>query len=694
MDDYSAESDRIGKSRAIPSDSRRPAAGFRVVAPCGLPQLLSRVLEWITTDLTATADSMTPSPFGMPDRRSIASASAARAIWLGSMRSVFLWGAAITVVLTVGLIGYTLARVSGLEHLRVLAEHRLDVVAASLDGELARFEYLPSLLEMNSSVSRLIDAPASGDLRNEVNLYLHGINATAGATTVYVLNQAGLCLAASDWDEPGTPLGTNLSFRPYMRDALAFGKGRFYGVGITSGLAGYYMSYALQSNGRQHGVATVKISLDKTEQAWRKLPGNVLVMDERGVSILSSQPTWKFRPLVPLTQRLRDDIATARPYGKAELVPLDWKGEASVPGETAIANLGGTRYFTVNRKLQHATWSLIVLEDTAPTYSAARNLGVTAALITAVLLLLAILQWQRQRSLRHRLANQAALQAAHDALESRVKDRTAELVEANEHLADEVSSRVAIESNLRATQDELVHAGKMAVLGQLSAGMVHEINQPLAAMRTLSDNACVFIGQGRSDEACSNLRRVAQLTDRLGLVTHQLTVFAHKARQPPKPAVIQHAIAGAQFLLSHRLRERDVELETKLWPASLAALTDEVRLEQVLVNIIGNGIDAVSDRPVRRIVIEAKQTGDRCVLTVTDTGTGIRADVLSRLFEPFVTTKSVGTGLGLGLVISAHIVRDSGGTLRAANLDAGGACFVIELPVATEVVDLRRRAIA
>ncbi len=592
------------------------------------------------------------------------------------------WASAIAVVLTIGSIGYVVAMKSGLDRLQVVAAHRLDVVAASLDGELARFEYLPSLLEMNPSVSRLIDTPSDSDLRNEVNLYLHGINATAGATTVYVLNRAGLCLAASDWNEPGTPLGANLSFRPYMREALAVGHGRFYGVGITSGLAGYYMSYALQSRGQQHGVATVKITLDKTERAWSKLPGNVVAIDERGVAILSSQPAWKFRPVTPLTQRLRDDIANARPYGKAELLPLDWKVEERLSAETAIVSLGGTRYFSATRELEHAAWKLVVLEDTAATYAAARNLGVTVALITSVLLLLAVLQWQRQRSVRHRLVNQAALQAAHDALESRVNERTAELVEANEHLAEEVGSRKAIESHLRATQDELVHAGKMAVLGQLSAGMVHEINQPLAAMRTLSDNACAFIGQGRTDEACSNLRRVAQLTDRLGSVARQLTVFAHKARQPPKPAVLQHALASAQFLLSHRLRERDVEIETSISPEDLAALADEVRLEQVLVNLIGNGIDAVSGGPVRRIRVEATQAGGRCIVSVSDTGPGIRADVLSRLFEPFVTTKVAGAGLGLGLVISAHIVRDSGGSLKASNLDGGGARFVIDLPLA------------
>lgn len=593
-----------------------------------------------------------------------------------------IWTTASVLVLAAGLAAYAAALDTALDRLQVVAAHRLDVLAASLDGELARFEYLPSLLEMNPGVARLVDAPEDVDLRREVNLYLHGINATSGATTVYVLDQAGLCISASDWNMPGTPLGMNLSFRPYMRDALTTGHGRFYGVGVTSGLAGYYMSYALQSGGRQHGVATVKISLDKAESAWSKLPGHVLVLDERGVAILASRSAWKYRPTAPLTERLRHDITEARPYGKATLVPLDWRVEEGPTGDTSIVEMAGIRYLAATRELRHAAWKLIVLEDTAPTYGTARTFGATAALLTSVVLLLASLRWQRRRSIHHRLANQAALQAAHDALESRVEQRTAELREANVHLAGEVISRRQIELDLLATQDELVHAGKMAVLGQLSAGMVHEINQPLAAMRTLSDNACVFIQQGRMEDACSNLRRVAQLTDRLGSVTGQLRGFAYKSRQLDRPAVVRVALANAQFLLAHRLREWQVDLVVAIDPPDLAVSADEVRLEQVLVNLIGNGIDALSAVSRRRIVVEASRSGERCQIVVSDTGPGIPAVVLARMFEPFMTTKSTGAGLGLGLVISAHIVRDSGGTLQAHNIEGGGARFAIDLPLA------------
>ncbi len=585
-----------------------------------------------------------------------------------SVHAFALWTTAVLLVALAGVFAYTTVVRSSVEDLRNVADHRLDVIAASLDGELARFDYLPPLLEVNSNIVRLFDEAPDAVVRDEVNRYLHSINATAGSTTVYVLNLNGICLAASDWDQSGTPLGMDLSFRPYMRDALASGWGRFYGVGITSGVAGYYMSYALHRNGKPIGVAVVKISLEKSEREWSKLPGDVLVLDQRGVAILSSQPHWKYRPIRSLEGAELRDVAMARPYGKATLAPLDWAMELQVSREASLVRVGGAQYLVDTRELGRPRWRLLVLEDTGATKVAARNVGIASSLAALALLLAAIALTQRQRLLRHRLANQALLQAAHDALESRVSERTSELTKANSQLA--------------LTQNELVHAGKMAILGQLAAGMVHEINQPLTALRTLSDNACVLIEHGRTDEASANMLRIGQVTERLGVVVGQLKIFAHKSTQSPAPVILQRAVDGALLLLSHRLRKGRVELRTDIAPADLRVLADQSRLEQVLVNLIGNGIDAVALENERWISMEATRTKGRCVIVIQDSGPGIAADVLHHLFEPFVTTKPAGMGLGLGLVISAHIVRELGGTLNATNEPAGGASFVIDLPSA------------
>lgn len=595
-------------------------------------------------------------------------------------------GIALALVATAAISTYTIAARAGLERLHKAAQHRLDLVAAGIDSELARFNYLPSLLEMNRDVFRLLDNPDHPQLRDDINRLLKEINATAGTSVLYVLDLAGTGVAASDWNEPSSPIGIDLSFRPYVRDALKHGRGRFYGVGITSGRAGYYLSYVLYAQGRQRGIATAKVSLEATEQTWNDLPGEVLLVDERNVAILSSRQEWKYRPLAPLTQPVLADIARMRPYGRSDLVPLDWQVERHLAGDADIVGVSGTSYLVTGRPMNQGSWRLRMMDDIAPVQASARNLGITAALAMAVLQLLAVVLWQRQRALHQQLANRAALQAAHDSLESKVIVRTAELRSTNAQLASEVEMRKATEANLRATQTELLHAEKMAVLGQMSTGMVHEINQPLAALHTLSDNACVLLDQERFTEVRRNLQRIVHIVERLGRVTYQLKAFAHKSTTPRVPVPVQRTIANAQFLVAQRLRESDVEIEVMTQPERLAALVEEARLEQVLVNLLGNAIDAMAGSPMRRLRIdstaESTAAGERCIITVSDTGPGIREDILPRLFQPFITSKPAGAGLGLGLMISAHIVRDFGGTLKAYNLSGGGACFVIDLPLA------------
>jgi two-component system C4-dicarboxylate transport sensor histidine kinase DctB len=592
------------------------------------------------------------------------------------------WSIMLAATIVVALVARGVALHMGLERLRGAAQHRLDMISAQLDSEQARFDYLPSLLEMTPSIFRLLDAPNDAALRGEVNRYLQGVNATAGASTLYVLDEAGVGVAAADWNEASTPIGVDLSFRPYVQDALSLGRGRFYGVGVTSTRAGYYLSYALFANGRRRGVATVKVDMEDMQQAWSKLPGIVLLADQRGVIILSSREDWKFRPLAPLAPQVLVDIAKIRPYGHAALVPLTWNTRPLLNPDADVVGVDKLRYLVTERRVNQEQWRLLVLDDVEPVQSGARLVGVSFALAMAALWLLGVTLWQRRRAVRQQLASRAALQAAHDSLETGIALRTLELRSANTLLRDEVEARKAIEADLRATQNELVHAGKMAALGQMSAGMVHELNQPLGALRTLSDNACVLLDQQRTGDVRSNLQRISNLVDRLGRLTYQLKAFAHKADAPRTPVAVAQAIANAQFLVSHRMRAHGVTFDVQLPVPALTVLADDARLEQVLANLLGNAIDAMSASPERRLLVVAHAVDGRCVIAVSDSGPGIRLDMLPRLFEPFTTTKPAGEGLGLGLMISAHIVREFGGSLRACNPEAGGARLMIELPLA------------
>jgi len=303
----------------------------------------------------------------------------------------------------------------------------------------------------------------------------------------------------------------------------------------------------------------------------------------------------------------------------------------------------------------------MALDDLAPTRAAARYAAITASLAMSVLLLIAVTLWQRRRAVRQKLASQAALQAAYDSLESTVVARTAEL---------------------RAAQSDLVHAGKMGVLGQMSAGMVHELNQPLTALRTLSDSAGVLLDHERIDDARVNLQRITGMVDRLARLTSRLKAFAHKSDLPAQPVPLLRSIGDAQALLGAELKQHGVRVEIEVWPTDLAVMADEATMSSVLVNLMRNAIDAMQEAPDRVLSVTARVEGGRATLTVADTGPGIRADILPRLFEPFVSSKPAGSGLGLGLVISAQLVRAFDGTLQASNRDEGGASFVVNLPAA------------
>lgn len=571
--------------------------------------------------------------------------------------------AALALVVATSWLGYAVAFQRGLDHLHVAAQQRLAMEAARLDGHLSRFEYLPSLLETSPSVFQLLGSPQDTALQQSVSLYLKSINLLAGADNLYVLDVSGDTLAAADFEQPGTPVGRNLAYRPYVSEALASGRGTFFGIGITSARAGYYLSYALKDGGATRGIATVKVNLDSFEREWRNADGDLLLLDERQVTILASRDEWRYRPMAPLSVQMRDEISRSRPYGNHDLTPLGWTVVAPSKGGASRVTIGSGAYTVSELPINRGLWKLVLLDDEAPIRQTALVIGAMSGLASIVALLAVGLVMQRRRWIRQRLANQAALQAANDMLEIRVQERTAEL---------------------RAAQDELVHAGKLAALGQMSAGIVHELNQPLAALQTAADNAILLVDRGSIGDARGNLTRIGELVRRLGRLTSQLRVFAYKSSRPFDVVSVEHAVAESLKILAARVKDGGVELVTDV-DANLCVLADQTRLEQLLCNIVANALDAVEGAERKSILIRARREDGknaRCLIAISNSGPAIASVVLQRMFEPFVTTKPAGKGLGLGLMLSNHIARSFGGELRARNLTSGGAEFVVILPLA------------
>jgi two-component system C4-dicarboxylate transport sensor histidine kinase DctB len=571
-----------------------------------------------------------------------------------------------------------------IEDLRHDGAQRLELYLTGLEAALARYDYLPTVLALNGDVIRLLQHPGDASSIPDANRYLAQVNGEAETSAIYLLDLEGRVLASSNWNDAVSFIGVNLAYRPYFQDALNGRSGRFYGIGTTGGEPGYFFSHGIHDGGRMLGVAAVKVSLDQFERTWTDSSDIVIVADRHGVVLLSPEPSWKFKTLRPISPETMAIFQATRQYEGATLerIPL---AEAEVLGAgVRIVTLDRRRFLAHTRTMAETGWDVTILSDLAPAAVLARNTGAAAAFALGFLLLLSVYLLERRQAVRASLAAKEALQRAHDELERKVAARTADLLAANERLQGEVAERLRADRVLREAQGELVQAGKMAIVGQLASGITHELNQPLAALRTLSDNAKVLLERNRLDDVQRNLALISELTDRMGKITGELKAFARKSAPQLAPVPVRRAIANAIFLVEHSLRKEDVELVQDSSMNEVYAIGESNRLEQVLINLASNAIDAMKGAPVRRLEIAVVEKGAKVAISVRDTGPGIAPDAMPRLFEPFFTTKAPGAGLGLGLAISARIVREFGGTLVAANRPKGGAEFTLELAAATE----------
>jgi len=559
------------------------------------------------------------------------------------------------------------------DKLRLAGSQRLDAYAVSLENLLSKYDFLPGTLQLNRDVIALLEHPRNEELRDDVNAYLEQLNRQSGSTTIYIVNLDGVTQAASNWRSIHSFVGDHVAFRPYVRDALRGMPGGFYGVGTTNGEPGYFFAHGIYKDGRIVGVATVKVNIERLERSWEQGTSKVLLADANGVVFLSSVPAWKYRTLAPLTAAATAELAASRQYAGHALPPLGIRELRRLDGEAAIVTLPEAPKVPVlsqTRSLAPRHWQFVYLSDLGSARASARNVFLFALLLQALLLMLVLYGRQRRQTREH--------------LEAMVAERTTSLREMTQNLSEENSVRRVAEEKLRRAQSELVQAGKMAVLGQMAAGITHELNQPLTALRTMSDNAQVLIERGRLEEAKGNLATISQLVGRMGALTGQLRQFARKSDASFTAVPVVASINAALFLVERRVEQERVNYQMTVRDQDVHALCDSNRLEQVLVNLFNNALDAMTDSETRALTVSVLRANGRAQIVVTDTGPGVPEEIRAHLFEPFFTTKPQGKGLGLGLAISEQIVREFGGELRAEAPEAGGARFVIVLPLAEQ----------
>ena len=604
--------------------------------------------------------------------------------WL--LRRFVLWLLVLVCCLGLALLVWRWTENAAIDKLRLAGAQRLDSYAVSLENLLSKYDFLPGTLELNKDVIALLQQPDDELLRAEVNAHLEQLNKLSKSTTIYIVNLQGLTQASSNWREPDSFVGDNVAFRPYVRDALRRTPGGFYGVGTTRGEPGYFFAHGIYHNGRMLGVATVKVNIEKLEKGWVQGTDKVMLTDAHGVVFLSSVPDWKYHALAPLEPAVLQELEVSRQYFSHALLPLGLRELRQLDNGASIvatpAPAERTRMLSQTRSLSPRKWQFVYLSDLAPAEASARNAFLFTWLSEALLVMLVLYARQRRRLGRQRQRARLDLQRAYDHLETMVAERTASLQQMTHNLSEENVVRRHAEQKLRQAQSDLVQAGKMAVLGQMSAGITHELNQPLTALRTMSDNARVLIERGRLDEAKGNLATISQLIARMGALTGQLRQFARKADASLKPVPVAAAITAALFLVERRVEQERVNFRMSMQSQNVHALCDSNRLEQVLVNLFTNALDAMDGCATRQLTVSVTRSFQKAMIAVSDTGPGIPEAIRNHLFEPFFTTKPQGQGLGLGLAISEQIIREFGGMLLVESTTAGGARFIIELPIA------------
>ncbi len=540
----------------------------------------------------------------------------------------------------------------------------LDLYVANLLGILSRYEVLPRILGDLPALRAALHGAEEPAVRDSANRLLKKLHRQTGADVIYLMDLEGTTLASSNWDDPDSFVGRNFAFRPYFRQAMeGQGRlGRFFGLGNTSGKRGYYFGAAVYDDEKAIGVLVVKVDLDHTETLWGNTPERLLVTDNFGVVILTSQPEWRFRATRGLEEDEREQIRFDQPYTTLNPRHL---------------TLDIDSWLIQSRELKEIDWTVRILAPVSLVERPVRTVvAIGAATLLALLLWLGLLM-QRRRHFIERLALDTR---ARQQLEQRVQERTRDLEALNRRLKVEVLEREQAQQELVRAQDELLQAGKLSALGTMSASISHELNQPLGAIRSYADNAGVLLDQQRNEEARDNLKLISELTARMASIIAHLRAFARRDRHAPERVALQPALDDALALLAKRRQALGVELIRDLPEATLWVQAGETRLRQILSNLLANALDALKERPPeRRIWLRAERNDDGVLLTLRDNGPGFSIEALQRAREPFFTTKTSTQGLGLGLAICDTLARALDGELTLANHPEGGAQLCLYL---------------
>jgi len=508
------------------------------------------------------------------------------------------------------------------------------------------------------------------------NEYLKAVNGEAGAAALYLLDRRGTTVAASNYDNDETFVGNNYRFRRYFTDAIENGEATFFAVGVTTGRPGYFLSEAIRQGSETLGVAVVKVEFTELLKYWEEAGEDVVITNADGVVVLASNASRLYKSIRSIPQIRLEQMAASRKFANFQIEPLSFSSEnGTFDGRV---KLDGEIYSLSSAETIAMGWRLHFLRPLDGVHASSLAFAMVAFLLCGLASIVILYLHSRiERTKLGIIASEA----------ERVR-------EVNVRLEEEVRERKRTEHQLRETQAELIQSSRLAALGKMSAAIVHEVNQPVSAIRTYTSSGKLLLEKQRSREARDVFSQIAKMTERLGAITSDLLVFSRKPVSKPKKVDLNQVITS---MVEERLLGIEpglLEVELDLWKRPLKVKGSVHRFEQLISNLLQNAIQACESSRPGRIDITTLEMPTSAHILISDNGHGISKEIIDQLFDPFFTTKGVGKGVGLGLALSYAIVDEAGGRIRCENREEGGARFIVELPFEQRVDAIRELKLA
>lgn len=557
------------------------------------------------------------------------------------------------------------------QSLLIEQQSELERFSSHISAKLDKYAHIPRLLSKDKELVDALSHPENTAQIDLTNRYLEQVNEVIQAADTYLLDGIGNTIASSNWNLDRSFIGRNFAWRPYFYDAISGKKSQYFALGSTSGQRGYYYAYPVIYAAEVIGVVVVKMDLSSIEDNWQSKNSYFVATDDNNIVFMSSRPDWLFHSVSELSEQSRQKIQETRQYLDSAIPSLGFYGDVNLAETEWIKPKQGwikDDYIVSTNKLDNLALNIHVLSPKVNVFWDTFGFLIILTMIFAIIYLAFLLLHHRQ--IRQRQIERLQAEAKQK-LEFLVMERTSKL-----HV--EIDERIRAEQALRQTQDELIQAAKLAVLGQMSASISHELNNPLAAIRSFADNGRRFLANGKPERTDENLERISALTVRMAKISEQLKSFARKTETGDQvEAQLLPLIINAKELMQPQFKSHYVEFEIKAPESPIRCSINPIQLEQVIINLLTNAIQAVDEQDIKKVVLTLEEHQNHVYIHVDDTGTGLNLKQMKNLFEPFFTTKK--NGLGLGLSISQQIMHGMGGDLTAHSSPLGGARFTITL---------------